>query len=91
MQRDNVLPSCHLHTVTLCSSPTDTTYFPVQEKSTEQIPLECSPLSIETVSLVMAFQIWTVGGLPIWPVATMVLNLGCWFTARQMMSSVCSR
>ena len=59
------LPSCHLHTVTLCSSPTDTTYFPVHEKSTEHIPLECSPLSMDSVSLVTAFQMCTLGGLPI--------------------------
>lgn len=85
------LPSCHLHAVTLLSSPTVTTYFPVHEKSTAQTPLECSPLRMDSVSLVAAFQIWTLGGFPIWPVATMFLNLGCWLTARQMMSSVCFR
>lgn len=46
---------------------------------------------MERVCLVMASQTWIEGVVPIWLVATTFLYLGCWFTVRQRMSSVCSR
>ena len=88
-----VLPSCHLQTVTLCSSskPTVSNIFPVHEKSSEQMPPEWPPCKMDSVSLVMESQTCTEGGLPIWAVATVLLNLGCWLTVRAMISSVCFR
>ena len=88
-----LVPSCHLQTVTMCSSskPTVSNILPVQEKSNEQMPPEWPPCRMDSVSLVTASHTCTAGGFPIWAVATVLLNLGCWLTVRAMISSVCFR
>lgn len=57
------LPSCHFHTVTVCSwsRPTDSRSFPVALKLTEQTPPEWKQRSTDSVCLVMASHTWMDG------------------------------
>lgn len=57
------LPSCHFHTVTVCSwsRPTDSRSFPVALKLTEQTPPEWKQRSTDRVCFVMASHTWMDG------------------------------
>ncbi len=59
-------PSCHLHTVMVCSgsTPTDSSSFPVALKLTYPMPLAWEQRSTDSVCLLMASHTWIDGARP---------------------------